>query len=289
MDKMYTKARAKINLSLNVLDKRPDNYHNLESIFQKINLYDELYIEKTEQDGIKIHTNVENLPEQDNIIYKAYFKLKEENPKIKGVKVILKKNIPTQAGLGGGSTDCASFILAMNKLYDLKLQNEDLIKIGKSLGADVCPCYFNGAVKGEGIGEIITPIDANFKFYCVVIKPEISCSTKNMFEKLDKTLHLRQREMSTPIERALKTQNIALLCDNLYNVFEDVINEKEIISNIKNELLQNGALGALMTGSGSAVYGIFKNKETAKKAYKILKEKYETYICTSFNRKSTFW
>ena len=121
MDKMYTKARAKINLSLNVLDKRPDNYHNLESIFQKINLYDELYIEKTEQNGIKIHTNVENLPEQDNIIYKAYLKLKEENPKIKGVKVILKKNIPTQAGLGGGSTDCASFILAMNKLYDLKL------------------------------------------------------------------------------------------------------------------------------------------------------------------------
>lgn len=285
MDKIYTKARAKVNLSLNVLDKRPDNYHNLESIFQKINLYDELYIEKTNSNTLELITNLKNVALEDNIIYKAYITLKEKYKEIKGVKVTLNKRIPTEAGLAGGSTDCASFILAINKLYDLNLSEKELMDLGRTLGADVCPCYYNVAVKGEGIGDVITKIDTKFKYYILVIKPRISYSTKDMFKKLDETQHLRQREMATPIVRALETANLALLCDNLYNVFEDVIPEKYTLQTLKNELTQNGAIGALMTGSGSCVYGIFKNKYEAKEAYNTLKSKYEIYICTSYNRK----
>ena len=117
----------------------------------------------------------------------------------------------------------------------------------------------------------------------LIIKPRISYPTKDMFEKLDKTQHLRQREMAAPIVRALETDSLPLLCDNLYNVFEDVITEKYMLQTLKNELIQNGAMGTLMTGSGSCVYGIFKNKYEAKKAYDTLKSKYEIYICTSYN------
>ena len=285
MEKIYTKARAKINLTLNVLNKRPDNYHNLESIFQKINLYDELYIEKTESDTLEIITNLKDVKLEKNTIYKAYVKLKEKYKEIKGMRVRLNKKIPTEAGLAGGSTDCASFILAVNKMYKLNLREKELIEIGKSLGADVCPCYYNIAVRAEGIGEIITKIDTNFKYYVLIIKPKISCSTKDMFNKLDEIENLRRREVSVPVEEALKTRNLTLLCENLYNVFEEAICEKELIKSLKQKLLQNGAIGALMTGSGSCVYGIFKNKEEAKQAYHQLKQKHEVYICTSYNRK----
>lgn len=284
MDKIYTKARAKVNLTLNVLNKRPDNYHNLESIFQKINLYDELYIEKTDTNKLEIITNLKNVKLEDNIIFKAYTKLKEISKDICGVKVILNKRIPTEAGMAGGSTDCASFILAINKMYNLKLSEEELIELGKNIGADVCPCYYNTAVKAEGIGEIITKINTNFKYYFVIIKPEISLSTKDMFNKLDQTENLRQKDMAIPVEKALIIENLEMLCDNLYNVFEDVIQEKNIIETLKNKLIQNGAIGALMTGSGSCVYGIFKDKVDARHAYNKLKQKYEVYICTSYNR-----
>lgn len=284
-DGMYTKARAKINLTLNILNKRPDNYHNLESIFQKINLYDELYIEKTHGETLELITNLENVKLEDNIIYKAYIMLKEQYKIINGIRVILNKKIPTEAGLAGGSTDCASFILAINKLYNLNMKEKELIDIGKKLGADVCPCYYNTAVKAEGIGEIITKINTMFKYYLLIIKPQISCSTKNMFNKIDKTSNLGEIQKSEPVIKALETNNLELLCNNLYNRFEDVVDEKNIISNLKTQLKNSGAIGTLMTGSGSCVFGIYQNKNQAKYAYEILKNKYDIYICTSYNKR----
>lgn len=284
-DGMYTKARAKINLTLNILNKRPDNYHNLESIFQKVNLYDELYIEKTHGETLELISNLENVKLEDNIIYKAYIMLKEQYKIINGIRVILNKKIPTEAGLAGGSTDCASFILAINKLYNLNMKEKELIDIGKKLGADVCPCYYNTAVKAEGIGEVITKINTMFKYYLLIIKPQISCSTKNMFNKIDKTSNLGEIQKSEPVIKALETNNIELLCNNLYNRFEDVVDEKNIISNLKTQLKNSGAIGTLMTGSGSCVFGIYQNKNQAKYAYEILKNKYDIYICTSYNKR----
>ena len=285
MEEIYIKARAKINLNLEVFEKRKDNYHNLESVFQKVNLYDEMHIKKIKEDKFKLNINIRELDNKENIIYKAYVKLKERYKTITGVEITVKKNIPMKAGMAGGSTDCAAFIIAMNKLFDLKLSKKEIESFGKSFGADVVPCFYNKAIKAEGIGDIITHIDTNFRYYMVIIKPQICCNTKEMFERLDTQDNIKQLNTSENIIKALKNKDIKLLAKNLYNVFEEVIPEKESIKNIKKELIKNGALNALMTGSGSSVYGIFEDKQSAKKAYMELKDKYETYICTSYNVK----
>ena len=285
MKEIYIKARAKVNLNLEILGKREDNYHNLESVFQKVNLYDEIYIKKTETDGFKLNINVKELDTKENIIYKAYVKLKEQYKEISGIEVTVNKKIPMQAGMAGGSTDCSAFIIAMNRLFDLKLTKKEMEVLGKSLGADVVPCFYNQAVKAEGIGEIITNIDTHFKYYMVIIKPKIACNTKEMFQKLDTEEGILQLHTSENIIKALENKDIHLLADNLYNVFEEVIQEKGIIQDIKKELIKNGALQALMTGTGSCVYGIFKDKQSAKDAYIALKDKYQTYICTSKKKK----
>lgn len=283
MEQIYTKARAKINLNLEILGKREDGYHNIESVFQKISLYDEIYISKNQTNNFELETNIKELNDNENIVYKAYISLKEKFPSITGVSVKINKKIPMQAGLAGGSTDCASFILGMNKLFNLNLSENEIENIGKKLGADVVPCLYNRAIMSEGIGDKVTQINTNFKYYILVIKPEVSCSTKEMYEKLDSQNKFMYYNKSKNIIKALENNNIEVLCDNLYNAFEEVVEPKEIIKNLKFELINLGAINSLMTGSGSAVYGIFKNKQEAKKAYKILKEKYQVYICLSYN------
>ena len=290
MDDIYAKARAKINLNLEVLNKRQDNYHNIKSVFQKINFYDEIYIRKTDSNEIELQTNIKSLNDEDNIIYKAYKRLQEKYKNITGIKVILNKNIPMQAGLGGGSTDCASFILCMNKLFCLGLSKIEIENIGKSLGADVIPCLYNKALVAEGIGDKITVINTNFKYYVVIIKPNISCNTKEMYDKIDNKNRTVQIDGTNDIVNGLKNNDIQKIARNLHNVFEDTIQDRKLIDNIKDEFMKNGAIGSLMTGSGSCVYGIFINKQVAKIAYKKLKQKYQAYICISYNskRRETF-
>lgn len=283
MNDIYIKARAKINLNLLVLNKREDDYHNIKSVFQKINLYDEMYIKKS--NNFEFQTNIEELNNKDNIIYKAYEKLKNKYNNITGVTVILKKNIPLQAGLAGGSTDCASFILCMNKLFNLNLSKQEMEDLGKSLGADVVPCFYNKALLVEGIGDKITKLNTNFKYYILIIKPKMSNSTKKMYEKLDSKNEIQQTDNTNMIIYALENNNIKELGKNLYNVFEEASDEVQTIKNIKDEFIKNGAIGSLMTGSGSCIYGLFENKENTKKAYNILKENYKVYICTSYNSK----
>ena len=199
------------------------------------------------------------------------------------MKVTLNKKIPMQAGMGGGSTDCASFILSINKLFDLQLTKKEIENISKNLGADVVPCLYNKAILAEGIGDIITPIETNFKYYLVIVKPEISCNTKEMYQKIDSKKHIEKDTTNTIIE-ALENNNVKRFKDSLHNTFEDVIEEEEI-QEIKSEMMENNAIASLMTGSGSCVYGIYENKKLAQKAYNHLKEKYKTYICTSYNSK----
>ncbi len=242
MKGIYTKARAKINLTLEVIGKREDNYHNIKSVFQKINLYDELYIQKTKTNEIKIRSNTKELNNKKNILYKAYEKLKETNPNITGIEVRLNKKIPMQAGLAGGSTDCASFLLGMNQLFDLKLSKEEIKNIGKSLGADVVPCLYNKAVLAEGIGDIITPIPTNFKYYIIIIKPDISCNTKKMYKKIDEKKRFMQTKNSDKMVKALQQKDIELLTNNLYNIFEEALEEKHILQGIKEALIHQGAI-----------------------------------------------
>ena len=285
MNKIYTKARAKINLNLLILDKRKDGYHNIKSIFQKINLYDELYIEKNNTDKIEVKTNIKEIPIEKNIIYKAYNKLKEKYKNITGVTVTLNKKIPIQAGLAGGSTDCASFLKAMNKLFKLNISKEELKQIGKTLGADVVPCLYNQVVQAEGIGDKITEIKTTTKYYVVIIKSEkLNGNTKEMFKKIDENKKIKQKDNTNEIKKALEENNITAIKNKTFNTFEKVSDQKEI-EKIKQELKTEGAIESLMTGSGACIYGIFENKNKAKKAYKKLKNKYETYICPTHNSK----
>lgn len=245
MEAIYKKARAKINLSLEVTGKREDNYHTLSSIFQKINFYDELYIQKKKSDGIIILSNVEVLNNQDNIIVKAYDVLKEKYKVITGVEVKLNKRIPMQAGLAGGSTDCASFIVGMDQLFSLKMTQKEKEDIGKSLGADVVPCFYNQAIKAEGIGDIVTPIDTDLTFYLVILKPSITCNTKEMYQKIDEKKEINQKRNTEKIIQGFEKKQIKEITNHLYNVFEEVIEEKEIIQKMKEELRQQGALRKL--------------------------------------------
>lgn len=245
METIYKKARAKVNLNLEITGKRENGYHTISSVFQKINLYDEIYIQKTKKQRIEIQSNIEELNDKENIIYKAYVVLKEKYKQITGVQVKLNKKIPMQAGLAGGSTDCASFIEGMNDLFDLKMSPKERESIGKSLGADVVPCFYRQAVKAKGIGEIIEPIHTNLKYYLVIIKPAIACSTKEMYEKIDKGKITRKKSNTDKIVQALEQGKTEEIASNLYNVFEEVMEEKELLQEIKSELLKQGALRKL--------------------------------------------
>lgn len=241
LEQIYIKARAKVNLDLEIVGKREDNYHNIKSIFQKINLYDELSIKKIKTDTFELQTNVKELNNKENIIYKAYVALKEKYKTISGVQVKLNKKIPMQAGLAGGSTDCASFILGMNRLFDLKLSKMEIEKIGKDLGADVVACFYNRALLAEGIGEIITPIHTNLKYYLVIVKPKLSCNTKEMYKKIDEENEIEQPDNCNKIILALENNQIEIVAQNLYNIFENVI-EEDLIQKIKEELIKQGAI-----------------------------------------------
>lgn len=281
MDEIYLKARAKVNLSLAILDKNADGYHNLDSVFQKINLYDEMWLKKIDENRIILDSDIKDVKLEDNIIYKAFNKLKEEVGNFGGVRVTLKKNIPMQAGLAGGSTDCASFLIAINKLYDLNISDDNLKKIAKSLGADVVPCMYNGAVLASGIGEKIQKIDTEYKYYFVIIKPDFACNTGEMYKKLDEIGYLK-KSTSKEIIEALNKNDFEKLSSNLMNDFELVLSKNKKFLEAK-EVIENEEGKALLSGSGSSVFGIFDSKEKAKKAYYNLKDEYETYICTSYN------
>ena len=284
MNRIYLKARAKINLTLNVLEKRPDNYHNIESVFQKISLYDELFIKKNDNDCLYLECNLKELENQSNILNKTFNALKKEFPKISGVNVKLVKHIPLQAGLGGGSTDCASFILGMNSLFNLNASEEKLVEIGKSLGADVVPCMYN-LVKSEGIGDIVTKLKSNLTYYILLMKPNYECNTRIMYEKLDSNPNLVQKYNTNDVINILKNGNITDLQGKLYNVFENVIEEKDELNKIKNDFLSSGAIDTLLSGSGSCIYGIYETKKDANKAFDYLKSNYncKIYKCISCN------
>ena len=285
MEKIYLKPRAKINLTLNVLNKRPDNYHNIESVFQKISLYDELYIEKNNENTFNLKSNWPELENENNILYKAYIKLKALFPNISGINVTLIKHIPMQAGLGGGSSDCASFIKGINLLFNLNLSETDLINIGKNLGADVVPCMYN-TVKSEGIGDIVSPFKSNLKYYILVVKPDFTCNTKTMYEKLDNTLNLKQNFYTNDVINILKNGKTTDFKNKLYNAFEYALEQQDDLNSLKEDFKNSGAIDALLSGSGSCIFGIYSSKKDITSAYTFMKNKYnyKFYKCVSYNK-----
>ncbi len=280
--KLNITAPAKINLYLDVLGKMENGYHNLDSIMQSISLCDNviLDIEKTGTDNenvIEIQTTTDKIPnDKSNLVYKASAKF-FEHTKIKGAKCVftIEKNIPISAGMAGGSTDGAAALKLLNEAYDYPLNSDELLKIGAKIGADVPFCLTGGTSICQGIGEKIERITPFNDILLVCAIDNSSVSTPVAFGMLDDkygTNCSSSGEMDKLIS-AIDKGSISEASKYLYNKFENVIiPTNENVAMIKNVLLQNGAIGALMSGSGPSVFGIFDNENDQRKAYEALKD-----------------
>lgn len=283
------KALAKINLGLDVVRRREDGYHEVRMIMQTIHLYDRLDIKRTQEPGIQIQTNLSFLPvNENNLIYKAAKLLMDEFSITDGVSVKLDKRIPVAAGMAGGSTDAAAMLIGVNRLFSLGLTKRQLMERGVQIGADVPYCIMRGTALAEGIGEALSPLPPMVKCPVLIAKPSISVSTKFVYQNLkldDTTIH-------PDIDRLIddiKAKNLHDIAAHMGNVLETVtIPNYPVIDEIKKHMLSNGALGAMMSGSGPTVFGLFDNEDTAKKAYKAMRSSHlarQVYLTSIYNNR----
>lgn len=271
-DTAQLKALAKINLGLDVIGRRENGYHDVRMVMQTIYLYDDVTIRKTENPGIVVKTNLSFLPvNDDNIAYKAARMLIDEFGIESGVEITLEKHIPVAAGLAGGSSNAAAVLVGMNRIFDLKLSQKELMERGVKLGADVPYCVMRGTVLAEGIGEILSPLPPMPKCYILIAKPGINVSTKVVYEKLDSKPIENHPDIDAIIE-GLEENDIYKVAASLGNVLEAVtIEDYPVIEEIKDAMKKAGALNAMMSGSGPTVFGIFDDKKVAKAAKETIK------------------
>lgn len=274
MDKLELKALAKINLGLDVLGRRENGYHDVRMVMQTIYLYDDVFMQKTEKEGIHLETNLFYLPvNENNIAYKAAKLLMDEFHIEGGVSIRLNKFIPVSAGMAGGSSNAAAVLFGMNRMYQFGLSQKELMERGVQLGADVPYCIMRGTVLAEGIGEKLTPLPALPKCYVLVAKPPVSVSTKTVYEKLD-ALDIVNHPNIDGILEGLEEQNLEKIASNMGNVLEEVtIGDYPVIEKIKQTMKDAGALNAMMSGSGPTVFGIFTDRKAAKHAYTEIRRK----------------
>lgn len=270
MDKIQLKALAKINLGLDVLRRREDGYHEVKMIMQTISLCDELELRKRKQPGIQIRTNLHYLPtNENNLVYKAAQLLMEEFQIGDGIAIQLQKRIPVAAGMAGGSSDAAAVLWGMNQMYGLGLSRKGLMERGVRLGADVPYCVLRGTALAEGIGERLRTLPPMPKCYILLAKPGISVSTRFVYENLHANdLKPEQHPDVDAMIEAMKEKDLGLLTARMGNVLELVtVPAHPVIEEIKRYMLEAGALGAMMSGSGPTVFGIFDTQAKARKAY----------------------
>lgn len=286
-------APAKINLYLDVLDKMENGYHNIESVMQSISLCDKVSLEISNIEGenlIEILSNSRAIPnDKGNLVYKAARGYIDTALESRGISIlgkrltfIIEKNIPIGAGMAGGSSDCAAALKLMNMAFGLFNESE-LLSIGVNIGADVCFCLTGGTAICRGIGEKITPIKPLKDVFLVSAIDNSSISTPQAFKLLDE-IYGTDCLPSGNIEKmicAIEAENLKEIAASLYNKFEVPISSgNDNIPLIKNILIENGALGALMSGSGPSVFGIFESEKDALNAYKALKaKKINAFLC----------
>ena len=267
MKEISVKALAKINLGLDVVRRREDGYHEVKMVMQTIHLFDRLEMKKT-AGGITMTTNLSFLPtNENNLVYKAAKLLMDEFQIRDGIDVKLHKYIPVAAGMAGGSTDAAAVLYGMNRMFELGLSKEELMQRGVKIGADVPYCIMRGTVLAEGIGEKLTPLPPMPKCQILIAKPPISVSTKMVYEKLD-SCEIKEHPDIDGILDGLKNQDLEQVAASMGNVLEKVTVEAyPVIAQIKECMMEAGALGAMMSGSGPTVFGIFRDRRTAKEAF----------------------
>ena len=261
MDKLQLKALGKINLGLDVLGKRENGYHDVRMVMQTLYLYDTVTLIKEETDGIEIESNLYFLPkDEDNIAWRAARLLMDEFHIEGGIRIVLEKHIPVAAGMAGGSSNAAAVLYGMNRMYELGLSQQELMDRGVTLGADVPYCIMRGTVLAEGIGEILSPLPPMPRCQILIAKPPISVSTKAIYQALD-SREIEEHPDIDGIIDGLKKQDLHQVAGAMGNVLEDVTMEMHpVIGKIKNCMLEHGALGAMMSGSGPTVFGIYDDK-----------------------------
>jgi 4-diphosphocytidyl-2-C-methyl-D-erythritol kinase len=287
---LQLRAYGKINLGLDVVRKREDGYHEVRMIMQTVKLFDKLTFRLLEEDEIRIQTNLGFLPvDENNLVYKAVKMLKDTYHIDKGMEIDLFKCIPVAAGMAGGSTDCAAALVGASKLFNLNLSKQKLMEMSVKLGADVPYCVLRGTALSEGIGEVLTPLPPIPDCNILIVKPPISVSTKFVYQHLDAAGLNRHPDIDGMVN-AIENGNLTGITDRMENVLETVTVPKyPVIEEIKNCMKENGAMNALMSGSGPTVFGIFgaKDKDAAQRAKEEIQENglaNQIYIVQPFNQ-----
>ena len=290
MEQFTLLAPAKLNLLLDILGKRPDGYHEVSMIMQTVTWYDRLHFERTNEPGVSFYvTDPEGriLTEEEsgipldnrNLVMKAVNLLSEERGPLNGLSIKLEKHLPKEAGLGGGSSDAAAALIGVNRLYELGLSAEELAAKALRLGADVPFFLRGGTCLCEGIGERLTPLTPLGIQNILIVKPKASLSTRLVYEYCDSLREMKHPDLQGFLralsgKEAFSDTFLSTICATMGNVMEEAAFYLcPEITEIKKSLRENGAEASLMTGSGSALFGIFREEETARKALRTLRDR----------------
>lgn len=282
MTSIVVEASAKVNLSLDVLRKREDGYHQLEMIMQTVELHDTIHIEKADM-GIRVTCDSREVPlEMENIAAKAALFIIGQYSIKSGLKIHIEKRIPVAAGLAGGSADAAAVLRGIDSLFSMDLTSAELNILAKRIGADVPFCLKGGTMFAEGIGEILKPLEPFSGINVVLLKPKIGIPTSWVYENLDLT-KINDRPDTKLLIEAVRDRNVRMLATNMKNVLEYVtIPSYPIVQRAKDKLMELGALGSMMSGSGPSVFGLFGSREAAERAYEaVVDKRWDSYLtCT---------
>lgn len=287
MKEISVKALAKINLGLDVVRRREDGYHEVRMVMQTIHLFDRLQMVRNSSGNITMSTNLPFLPtNENNLVYKAAKLLKDEFAIKDGIDVKLHKHIPVAAGMAGGSTDAAAVLYGMNCIFGLGLSREDLMQRGVKLGADVPYCVMRGTALAEGIGEKLTALPPMVKCPVLIAKPQFSVSTKFVYENL----RLNRETVHPNIDRLtadIKAKDLHAIAADMGNILETVtIPNYPIIAEIKEHMMEHGAINSMMSGSGPTVFGLFEDEDVAVAAYEAMRESglaKQVYLTSIYN------
>ena len=281
---MKAKSFAKVNLGLEVLKKREDNYHEIRTLFQTIDMYDVLEFRTVASRKIILSGDDESVPwNEENLIFQAVHLLQDRFNLSQGIEVRVKKNIPPGKGLGGGSGNAALALYALNKIWGLNLSKNNLMELGKTIGADVPYFLEGGLCLGTERGDEITPLDDLTPLSCLLVLPPVSISTSSVYGDFEFALTSRDKE--SKIIKFLTERNICFLENGLE---ETIFSIHPQLRDIKNLFQRLGSELSLVSGTGSAVFGLFSDRDKAKRGWSELKEKYPSLLVETLSRAS-YW
>ena len=278
MDEITIQAPAKLNLTLDVLGRREDGYHDLKMVMQSITLADRLTLRPGRAPGIQVSSSFHFLPTgEKNLAGKAAVCFYQALGRpARDLDISITKHVPVCAGMAGGSSDAAAVLRALNRLEGDPFSPEELAHVGEAVGSDVPYCVLGCTALAQGRGEVLTPLSPLPHCWVVACKPDFPVSTPELFARID-SCRIRRRPDADGLMAALEQGDLMEVARRMYNVFEDVLPERQLarVADIKNILIQQGALGANMSGTGPTAFGLFSSQSQAQAAYDVLKQRYQ--------------